>query len=121
VLIVAGSGWIVLTVWAVHDPELPLEVRVGAVVAFSLVVGIVPAAAFSGLTSMSAGTASAGAAVGLLIQGSSVGQLLGPPLVVGVGAAVGTWAGRPATLTGLAACLFVAALLYRRLERPIAS
>jgi cyanate permease len=121
VLIVAGSGWIVLTVWAVHDPELPLAVRVGAVVAFSLVVGIVPAAAFSGLTSMSAGTASAGAAVGLLIQGSSVGQLLGPPLVVGVGAAVGTWAGRPATLTGLAACLFVAGLLYRRLERPIAS
>jgi MFS family permease len=120
-LIAAGSGWIVLTVWAVHDPALPLAVRVGAVVVFSLVVGIVPAAAFSALTAMSAGTASAGAAVGLLIQGSSLGQLLGPPLVVGVGAAVGSWTGRPATLTVLSACLLVAAVLYRRLERRLDS
>jgi cyanate permease len=117
VLIVAGSCWIALTVWGVHDPELPLAVRVGAVVAFSLVVGIVPAGAFSGVTAMSAGTASAGAAVGLLVQGSSVGQLLGPPLVVGMGAAVGDWIGRPATLTFLAGCLLLAGLSYRRLER----
>jgi cyanate permease len=119
VLIAAGSGWIALTVWGVHDPGLPLGVRVGAVVAFSLVVGIVPAAAFSGVTAMSAGTASAGAAVGLLIQGSSAGQLLGPPLVVGVGAAVDSWTGRPAALTCLAAGLLLAGLLYRRLEGPL--
>src|SRR3954468_6109616 len=120
-LIVCGAGWIALTVWGVHDPALPLGVRVGAVVAFSLIVGIVPAAAFSGVTAMSAGTASAGAAVGLLIQGSSVGQLLGPPLVVGVGAAVGSWVGRPLALTCLAACLLVAGVLYRRLEKPLES
>jgi cyanate permease len=119
VLIVAGSAWIALTVWGVHDPGLPLAVRVGSVVAFSLVVGIVPAAAFSGMTAMSTGTASAGAAVGMLVQGSSIGQLLGPPLVVGVGTAVGSWTGRPATLTCLAACLLLAGLLYRRLERPL--
>ena len=68
---------------------------------------------------MSAGTASAGAAVGLLVQGSSVGQLLGPPLVVGVGSAAGSWVGAAATLTGLAACLLVGGLLYRRLEKPL--
>ena len=119
VLIVAGSLWIALTVWAVHDPGLPLPVRVGSVVAFSLVCGIVPAAAFSGVTGMSAGTASAGAAVGLLIQGSSIGQLLGPPVVVGVGAAVGSWIGRPVALTCMAALLLVAGVLYRRLERPL--
>jgi cyanate permease len=120
VLIVAGSAWTALTVWGVLDPGLPLAVRIASALAFTLVVGIVPSAAFSGVVSMSAGTASAGAAVGLLVQGSSVGQLLGPPLVVGVGSAVGSWVGSAATLTGMAACLLVGGLLYRRLEKPLA-
>lgn len=119
-LIVAGSGWTVLTVWAVHDPGLPPAVRIGSVVAFSLVVGIIPSAAFSGVTAMSAGTASVGAAVGLLVQGSSVGQLLGPPVVVAVGSAVGSWAGRPAALSCAAGLVLVGGLLYRRLEEPLA-
>jgi cyanate permease len=119
VLIVAGSVWVALTVWGVLDPALPLALRIASALAFSLVVGIVPSAAFSGVVAMSAGTASAGAAVGLLVQGSSVGQLLGPPLVVGVGSAVGSWVGGAVTLTCLAACLLVGGLLYRRLEKPL--
>jgi cyanate permease len=119
-LIVAGSGWIAVTVWAVHAPGLPLAVRIGAVVAYSLIVGIVPSALFSGVVAMSTGTASAGAAVGILMQGSSMGQLLGPPLVVSVGSAVSSWTGRPATLVCLAAGVFAGGLLYRRLEKPLA-
>jgi cyanate permease len=120
VLIVAGSAWLAATVWGVLDPGLPLAVRIASAVAFTLVVGIVPSAAFSGVVAMSAGTASAGAAVGLLVQGSSIGQLLGPPLVVGVSSAVGSWVGGAATLTCLAACLLVGGLLYRSLEKPLA-
>jgi cyanate permease len=119
VLIVAGSAWIAVTVWGVLDPGLPLPVRIASALAFSLVAGIVPSAAFSGVVAMSAGTASAGAAVGLLVQGSSIGQLLGPPLVVGVGSAAGSWVGGAVTLTCLAACLLGGGLLYRRWERPI--
>jgi cyanate permease len=120
VLIAAGGAWIAVTVWGVLDPELPLTVRIASALAFTLVVGVVPSAAFSGVVAMSAGTASAGAAVGLLVQGSSVGQLLGPPLVVGVGSAVGSWAGGAVTLTCLAGCLVLGGLLYRRLEKPVA-
>ena len=119
VLLVAGSAWLAVTVWGVLDPALPLAVRIASALAFTLVVGIVPSAAFSGVVAMSAGTASAGAAVGLLVQGSSIGQLLGPPLVVGVGSAVGSWVGGAVTLTCLAACLLVGGLLYRRLEKPL--
>ena len=119
-LIVAGSGWIGVTVWAVHAPGLSLTVRIATVVAYSLVVGIVPPALFSGVALMSTGTASAGAAVGLLMQGSSMGQLLGPPLVVTVGSAVSSWTGRPAALVCLAVGMLVGGLLYRRLERPLA-
>jgi cyanate permease len=119
-LIVVGSAWIAVTVWGVLDPGLPLPVRIASALAFSLVVGIVPSAAFSGVVSMSGGTASAGAAVGLLVQGSSVGQLLGPPLVVGVASAAGSWVGGAATVTCLAAGLLIGGLLYRSLEKPIA-
>jgi cyanate permease len=118
-LIVAGGGWIILTVWAVHNPDLPLGVRIGSAVAFSLVVGILPSTLFSGVAAMAAGTASAGAAVGMLIQGSSIGQLFGPPFVVAVGSAVGSWTGRPAALSCMAALVLVGGLLYRRLERPV--
>jgi hypothetical protein len=68
---------------------------------------------------MAAGTASAGAAVGMLIQGSSIGQLFGPPFVVGVGAAVGSWTGRPAALTCMAVLIVGGGLLYRRLDHPV--
>ncbi|CCG03479.1 CynX/NimT family MFS transporter [Blastococcus saxobsidens] len=118
-LIVAGGGWVAVTVWAVHAPELPLPVRIGSVVAYSLLVGVVPSALFSGVVGMSAGTASAGAAVGLLMQGSSLGQLLGPPLVVAVGSTVSTWTGRPVALLFLAAGVVAGGLLYRQLERPL--
>jgi cyanate permease len=120
VLVVAGGCWVAVTVWGVLDPGLPLALRITSALAFALVVGIVPSAAFSGVVAMSAGTASAGAAVGLLVQGSSLGQLLGPPLVVGVGSAAGSWVGGALTLTCLAACLVVGGVLYRRLEKPLA-
>jgi predicted MFS family arabinose efflux permease len=118
-LIVAGGGWIAVTVWAVYAPGLPLEVRIASVVAYSLVVGIVPSALFSGVAAMSTGTVSAGAAVGLLMQGSFTGQLLAPPLVVAVGSTVPSWTGRPAALVCLAAGVLVGGLLYRRLERSV--
>jgi cyanate permease len=70
-LLVIGSVWLAATVWGVLDPELPLAVRIGSALAFALVVGVVPSAAFSGVVAMSAGTASAGAAVGLLVRRSS--------------------------------------------------
>ncbi len=120
VLIVVGSAWLAATAWGVLDPGLPLAVRIASALAFTLVVGIVPSAAFSGVVAMSAGTASAGAAVGLLVQGSSIGQLLGPPLVVGVTSTVGSWVGGAATLTFMSACLLVGGLLYRSLEKPLA-
>ncbi|OMQ09649.1 hypothetical protein A7K94_0222025, partial [Modestobacter sp. VKM Ac-2676] len=67
------------------DPALPLIPRVASAIAFSFIAGLVPSALFAGLASVSGGTDSAGAAIGLVTQGSAVGQLLGPPLVVAVG------------------------------------
>jgi predicted MFS family arabinose efflux permease len=117
-LIVVGSLCMAATVWAGRDVALPLGLRIGAVVLFSFVAGLVPASAFSGLAAMTAGTRSVGAAVGLVNQGSSVGQLLVPPLVVAAGAASSTWTAQPAVLSCLGLLAVLGGVLYRRWDVP---
>lgn len=117
--IAGGSVCMALSVWGVQDGGLPLAVRIGCAMAFSFLSGVVPAAAFGGITAMTAGTTSMGAAVGFLMQGSSVGQLVVPPLVVAVGSAVPSWTARPATLACLAALAVVGGLVYRGREVPL--
>jgi cyanate permease len=113
-LVVAGSACMAATVWAGSDGGLPLGVRIGAVVLFSFVAGLVPSSAFSGVAALTAGTPAAGASVGLLMQGSSVGQLLVPPLVVAAGAASASWIAQPAVLSCLGLLAVLGGLLYRR-------
>jgi hypothetical protein len=110
-----------VTVWAAQDTELPLGLRVSALVLFSFTAGLVPSSAFSGVAAMTTGTSSVGASVGLLTQGSSVGQLLVPPLVVAAGSAVPSWTATPATLSCLAALAVVGGVLYRRWDVPLGS
>ncbi|MFW3169715.1 CynX/NimT family MFS transporter [Geodermatophilus sp. CPCC 206100] len=102
-MFVLGSAAMAVTVWGVLNPALPLAVRIASAMAFSFAAGLIPSAVFSGVTTLSAGTASSGASVGLLMQGSSLGQLLGPPTVVAVGASVGSWGAEAAALAVMAA------------------
>ncbi|RBY82434.1 hypothetical protein DQ238_03815 [Geodermatophilus sp. TF02-6] len=118
-LIVLGSLCMAATVWAAQDADLTLGLRIGAVVVFSSTAGLVPSSAFSGVAAMTTGTSSVGASVGLLMQGSSIGQLLVPPLVVAAGSAVPSWTTRPATLSCLAALAVVGGVLYRGWETPL--
>jgi cyanate permease len=116
-VIPAGCAGMAATVWGVLDPALPLTVRVASAIAFSAVAGLVPSALFAGLAAVSAGTDSAGAAIGLLTQGSAVGQLLGPPVVVAVGTAVSTGAPQSALIVALAGLVAVGAVVLPRGER----
>ena len=113
----AGCAGMAVTVWGVLDPALPAAVRIASAVAFSFVAGLVPSALFAGLAAVSAGTGSAGAAIGLQTQGSAVGQLLGPPLVVGVGTAVAVGAAQSAVLVCLSGLVALGALVLPRGER----
>jgi len=113
-LIVVGSACMAATVWAAQDAGLPLGLRIGAVALFSFLAGLVPSAAFGGVAALTAGTPAAGASVGLLMQGSSVGQLLVPPLVVAAGAASSSWTAQPAVLSCLGLLAVLGGILYRR-------
>jgi cyanate permease len=116
-VISAGCAGMALTVWGVFDPALPATMRVASAIAFSFVAGLVPAALFAGLAAVSAGTGSAGAAIGLVTQGSGIGQLLGPPMVVGVGLAVSPGVAQSAVLVGFAGLVAVGAQALPRGER----
>jgi cyanate permease len=113
-LVVAGSLCMVVTVWAAQSAGLPLGVRIAAVALFSSTAGLVPSTLFNGVAALTAGTRAAGSSVGVLMQGSSVGQLLVPPLVVAAGAASASWAAQPLTLSLLGGLAVVGGLLYRR-------
>jgi len=113
-LVVVGSLCMAATVWAGQDGALPLGVRIAAVALFSFLAGLVPASLFSGVAALTAGTPAAGASVGVITQGSSIGQLLVPPLVVAAGAASSSWTAQPAVLSCLGLLAVLAGAVYRR-------
>jgi cyanate permease len=116
-VIPAGCAAMAVTVWGVLDPSLPVALRVASAAGFSLVSGLVPSALFAALAAVSAGTESAGAAIGLQTQGSAVGQLLGPPAVVAVGTTIGAGAPQSALVVALAALVALGAVTLPRGER----
>jgi cyanate permease len=118
-VIPAACAGMAVTVWGVLDPGLPPVLRVASAMAFSFFAGPVPSALFAAVAAVSAGTDSAGAAIGMVTQGSGVGQLLGPPLVVAVGAAAAPGAAQSSVLVCLAGLVAVAAVALPRGERIV--
>nr|WP_281354716.1 MFS transporter [Roseospira navarrensis] len=91
---------------------LPPTARVTLVLVFSLTGGIIPAALFASAPARAASPGHLAAANGLLMQGSNIGQFLGPPLVAGaVTLAGGAWSGALAPVLTAAALTALAGVL----------
>ncbi|MFN2461708.1 MAG: CynX/NimT family MFS transporter [Candidatus Velthaea sp.] len=106
-----GAGALVL-----HAPALPLGVRYGFAVAASCAGGAVPAAIFACVPQFAPSQRLVATTQGLVVQGSSIGQLAGPVIVALAGGAQGT----PASGLVMAAYACIAAacgLLLRAGER----
>lgn len=116
-VVLAGCAGMAATVWGVLDPALTPASRIASAIAFSFIAGLVPAVLFAALAAVSGGTGSAGAAIGLVSQGSGAGQLLGPPLVVAVGASVAAGTPQSAVLVCGTALVAGGAFLLPRAER----
>ena len=102
---------------AIFAPALPFVLRYAAVTAFTLLGGAVPPAVFSGAAAHAPSPALVGTTTGLIMQGSNLGQSIGPPAVATLAAATGGWTWSPAVLLAAAAVGSALALLLRRLER----
>ena len=103
-LVITGSIIMGLCSLGIFLPLLPDAARIAVAVAFSFFGGLVPPSLFNSVPPAAPTPSHVGAGNGLLMQGSSVGQFVGPPLVAwAVTLAAGDW--RLAAVPMLAACL----------------
>jgi MFS family permease len=109
VLVVCGS--------ALYMTALPLLLRYGLCVVLSFVGGILPSSVFGAAPAHAPSPRLVATTNGLIMQGSNLGQSIGPPGAAALAASVGGWQMTPLVL-GLAGAVGVAvALALRALER----
>jgi MFS family permease len=112
VLVPAVAATMALCALGLFTEVLPGPARFVVVVAFSMAGGMIPAVLFASAPVHAPSPGHLAASNGLLMQGSNIGQFLGPPIVAAaVAGAGGAWAGAlgpvlvAAGLTALAGAL----------------
>jgi cyanate permease len=96
----------------VFSPRYSWSLQYLATVAFSSIAGLVPASIFTAIPDV-APAAARSTMMGIAVQASHVGQLVGPPTVAAVAAAAGGWAASPLVLVPVAAIGLTAAWSMR--------
>jgi len=99
---------------------VPDLVRLGLAVIYSAVVGVIPGALFTGLAVHAPRPELVGASTGLLMQGSNVGGLVGPPITGALVAAGGWPAAAWLTTTALGLVALAGLFLHWREKRRVA-
>jgi cyanate permease len=96
----------------VFSPRYSWSLQYLATVAFSSIAGLVPASIFTAIPDV-APAAARSTMMGIAVQASHVGQLVGPPTVAAVAAAAGGWSASPLVLVPVAAIGLTAAWSMR--------
>lgn len=101
----------------IYQAGLPLALRYGLCVAFSMIGGVLPAATLGGAPVHAPRPNLVATTNGLIMQGSNLGQVIGPPAVAALAAAQGGWSWSPAVISTSAAVGIGLAFVLRALER----
>jgi MFS family permease len=101
----------------IYDAGLPLAVRYAACLALSLVGGALPAVVIGAGPLMAPSPRHVATTNGLIMQGSNLGQMCGPPAVAALAAATGSWSASPLVLCLAAALGVLLSLRLRALSR----
>ncbi|WP_448192371.1 MFS transporter [Azospirillum sp. sgz301742] len=118
-------GWLLTGASAVMAVSAPLALagvgpdgfRFALCLLFSFAGGLLPAASFSGAAAHAPSPRHVGSASGMVVQGSNLGQFVGPPVVAAlVSAAGGDWRAASVALAAAAGCSAMLGLLVVRLE-----
>lgn len=111
-LISVGSLLMGLAGVGIFMPVFPDEVRLALCLIFSLAGGMIPACLFVGAAKHAPTPGHMGAANGILMQGSAIGQFIGPPTIAAaVAASGGAWSGALLPLAAGAGLVVVAGWL----------
>ena len=109
-VLIAGSALLM------YDDGLSFPVRLGAAIFLSFIAGLVPASLFASTPVIAPSSGLVGATTGLMMQGSQLGQLVGPVAMAWVVTSTGSWDFAPVTLV-LAAIIGIALMFaLRRIE-----
>ncbi len=103
--------------WVAIGSELPFALRYVAVVVQSVLAGTIPGTLFACVPRHAPGADTMGTTVGLMQQGSGLGQVLLPPLIAWLATSAGGWPLAAQGLAVLAAINVVLALALSRYER----
>ena len=116
--LVAGASLVMaLCAIGIYSDALPLAARYVLTVLFSTVGGMLPATVLGWAPATAPTPRHAPTANGLLVQGSHLGQMLGPPALAALAVASGDWSWSPGVLVASAAVGITCALALRRMER----
>jgi predicted MFS family arabinose efflux permease len=119
-LIAIGIGTMAVTAWFIYQPWLGDVARIAVAVSFSLVGGLLPSSVYSSVQMHSPQPDKVAGVNGLILQGTNIGQLTGPPLFAMIVAA-STWGQGPWLMVGIASVAVGLAVTLGRLERKTAA
>lgn len=100
----------------IYSSSLPFFVRYMACLAFSGWGGVLPASVMSGVPVHAPDPRLVGTTNGLIMQGSNLGQVIGPPTLALIVSATGGWGGAPWFLGSVAMVGVILASFLARLE-----
>lgn len=116
-LIAAASATMGLCGLGIFSLGLSLWPAYALALIFAAGGGMLPATVLGAVPALAPAPRLVPATNGLLVQGSNLGQVIGPPAVGALAAATGGWQATPIVLAGAALAAVAAALVLRRLER----
>ena len=116
-LIAVGSLIMGLCSFAIYSPNLPFVTSYAACLLFSFIGGLVPASLLSGAPVHAPSPDLVASTNGLLIQGSQLGQVVGPPALGLIVSTLGGWQAAPWILGGAAGMGMILSLLLAKIER----
>ena len=113
------SGSLGLLALGVFSPAVPDDLKILMAFAFSLIGGALPASVLAGAPVHSPSPAQLGATNGVIVQGSNIGSLFGPPLVAALVASLGGWDRSGWILLGSGLAGILLAVTLRHVERRL--
>lgn len=116
-LVATASAVMGLVSFGIYHPAAPLELRYALALVFSTVGGILPATVLGWAPATAPSERHAAVANGLVVQGSHLGQIIGPPALATLAVASGGWTWSPAILASAAIVGIALAWLLRQSER----
>ncbi|MFC3226289.1 CynX/NimT family MFS transporter [Marinibaculum pumilum] len=118
-ILAAVNGMLGLLSLGIFDPGLPGPLRVGMAVVFSAFGGMLPAAVLAAAPMHAPHPRAIGAVNGLIVQGSTTGAVIGPPVIALAVSSGGNWGEASWVLTLSGAFGVCAALVLRLIERHL--